>query len=154
MPFLLFARNRLQLFTSKMKLTYTLNWHTQNFFRLSLSSIYWECSLVTALSSLFWTAPQKHWETVEMLPLVDTIFFQEQTQSFRRTDLFCILQTLPLLHPVNEMSSVYVLALRKPVEEDDGDIVPTMSIYDVVIENIRLVQLMKHLINYRFIVLQ
>lgn len=53
-----------------------------------------------------------------------------------------MLQAVPLLHPVNEIPEVYTLALQSPKEEKCGNVLPTTSMFEMVIENnIRLVHM-------------
>ena len=65
---------------------------------------------------------------------------QEQSESFKRMELYRILHSILLLHPVKEVpDDVYALALKKPMEERDGSVIGTQSMDVLLLSTTRFV---------------
>ena len=61
---------------------------------------------------------------------------QEQTESFKRMELFCTLQCVSMLHPVKDLTSMYVLMLKNPKQEK-REVKETTEMHDTLLEAAR-----------------
>ncbi|XP_066929399.1 uncharacterized protein [Clytia hemisphaerica] len=61
---------------------------------------------------------------------------KDQTESFKRMELFCTLQCVPMLHPVKDLTSMYVHMLKNPKQEK-REVKETTAMHDTLLEAAR-----------------
>ncbi|XP_066914874.1 uncharacterized protein [Clytia hemisphaerica] len=61
---------------------------------------------------------------------------KDQTESFKQMELFCTLQCVPMLHPVKDLTEMYVHMLKNPKQEK-REVKETTAMHDTLLEAAR-----------------